>query len=178
MPDPTQIPENVQTIEQLGKPWHGTVVAILLDLANSLDLESVCEEEVTRLIPDETAAPQTVQTPTPKVAEVAVATPPVPAQPITVNLASFGTELLARETGLAIRAELATLLADGSRIIVNLDGINDITPSVADECFGKLAEKLGTSKFRHRVEFTGGTALMHRLIEFVLAQRANRDQLI
>jgi hypothetical protein len=139
-------------------------------MANPLDLEGVYDEEVSRLVPEAVLTPNQVLDKT--VTAAAANVPASTRATVNIQLADFGKELLARETGLAIRAELATLLADGSRIVINLDGVEDITPSVADECFGKLAERLGLSKFRHRIEFSGGTTLMHRLIDFVLAQRS------
>jgi hypothetical protein len=48
----------------------------------------------------------------------------------TLHIKDYSPQLLARETGLAIRAEIATLLADGSTVEVDMEGIEDITPSV------------------------------------------------
>lgn len=74
-------------------------------------------------------------------------------------------------TGLAIRAKLATQVLVRGLVIVDLDGISDITPSVADEAFGKLAEKFGLERFERTVIFRGGTTLASRLISFVMKTR-------
>jgi STAS-like domain of unknown function (DUF4325) len=88
-----------------------------------------------------------------------------------MDLRHFGTELLTREMGLAIRADIATRLLRYERIEVNLEGVSDLTPSVADEAFGKLAEALGYDVFAEAVIFIGGTTLINRLIGFVIKTR-------
>lgn len=88
-----------------------------------------------------------------------------------VELRHFGTELLTREMGLAVRAEIATKLLKFEKVVVVLDGIADLTPSVADEAFGKLAEGLGHEVFGLAVEFKGGSNLVNRLIDFVIKTR-------
>lgn len=88
-----------------------------------------------------------------------------------LEIRNFGTDLLTRETGLAIRAEIATLLASGKRVRVSLEGVTDITPSVADEAFAKLAQRLGGESFASKVQFDGGTNLAQRLIGFVMKNR-------
>jgi hypothetical protein len=67
------------------------------------------------------------------------------------------------------------LLVDGAIVEVNLDGVDDITPSVADECFGKLAARMGDQRFRNKVVFRGGAPVLHRLIEFVVANRLKAE---
>jgi hypothetical protein len=163
---------------RLAQPWHGTIVALVIDLANPLPLDDVYQEEVNRLIPQDA---QTIGRPEfpPGSRPTQIAPPATPEQPAVeqrqekrvLAVRDFSTALLARETGLAIRAELATLLVDGGVVEVDLDGVEDITPSVADECFGKLAARLGEQKYRTRIIFRGGQPVLHRLIELVVTNR-------
>ena len=81
---------------------------------------------------------------------------------------------MTREAGTTIRADVASLLATGRRVVVGLGGIEDITPSCADEAFGKLAEVIGFADLNSRVKFEGGQLIAHRLIEFVLKTRQSR----
>jgi hypothetical protein len=160
---------------RLSEPWRGTIVALVIELVNPLPLEDVYDEEIARIVPR--ASPVAARTT--KTASAATSAPAVEQLPQTdepagkklLAVKNFSTKLLARETGLAIRAELATLLVDGTVVEVDLDGVDDITPSVADECFGKLAARLGEQKFRTRIVFRGGVPLLHRLIDFVVANR-------
>jgi len=164
----------------LAQSWQGTIVSLVIDLANPLPLEHVYEEEVGRIVPEsvlvakdepstESSAPETPS----DTEDQEQPTPSQPAARSTFTVRDIATKLLARETGLAVRAELATMLAIGGIVEVDLDGVEDITPSVADECFGKLAVRLGESRFRTRVQFRGGPPILHRLIDFVVANRLN-----
>lgn len=91
-----------------------------------------------------------------------------------LELRHFGTELLTREAGLAVRVELATRLLVADRVAVDMGGVSDITPSVADEAFAKLAEQVGLEAFEKMVSFKGGTSLAKRLVEFVMKTRIKK----
>lgn len=172
-------------VGSLSEPWRGTIVALVIELANPLPLEDVYEEEVARIIPRVSPVPQSrnmVSTPASSLPVSTTALEQLPStdkspERRTLVVREFSTKLLARETGLAIRAELATLLVDGTLVEVDLDGVDDITPSVADECFGKLAVRMGDQKFRTRIVFRGGVPLLHRLIDFVVANRLKAQNL-
>jgi hypothetical protein len=169
--------------EHLGEvenPWPGTIVALIIDLNNPLALADVYEEQVERIVPrfnsgSFSTRPKAISDAQPSVRVPAETPREVEKKQLIVR--DFATELLARETGLIIRAEIATLLVDGAIVEVDLDGVEDITPSVADECFGKLAVRLGESKFRSRIILRGGTPLLHRLIDFVVATRLKGPRL-
>jgi len=160
--------------------FPGTLVVIILDLDNPLPLEAIYEEAVegytgipTKQIntPDNQIAGKVHQNiPLPKKQEANETKHDVK-EAAVIELRHFGTELLTREAGLAIRAELATQALVRGSVIVDLDGISDITPSVADEAFGKLAEKMGLETFERTITFRGGTTLASRLIEFVMKTR-------
>jgi|DewCreStandDraft_4_1066084.scaffolds.fasta_scaffold08058_6 hypothetical protein len=162
------------------RPFPGTFVAVVLDLDNPLPLEEIYDQAtksyVGELPPMAGASPSSRPTSTGATAEPQCQSPPrfggtVQPQGSTVELRHFGTELLTREAGLAIRAELATRLLGGEAVTVNLDGISDITPSVADEAFAKLAERIGLEAFNRVVVFSGGSSLVRRLIDFVMKAR-------
>jgi hypothetical protein len=48
-----------------------------------------------------------------------------------------------RDFGIEIKAVIKDALEEGKRVTVDLMGIEDMTPSFADECFGKLSEDIG-----------------------------------
>lgn len=162
-------------------PFQGTFVCMVLDLSAPLPLEEIYSEATDLYIPSSVSRQTQVGAVASKPAEVM---PPsitvvdanndVSGEAL-VELRHFGTELLTRETGLAIRAEIATKLLSFEVVAVNLDGVTDVTPSVADEAFGKLAVALGQGVFDKAVRFVGGSSLVNRLIEFVLKTRASKS---
>jgi len=89
----------------------------------------------------------------------------------SLRLSHYGTQLLTRELGTAIRADLASQLAAGRHVGVRLEGIEDITPSFVDEAFGKLSEIIGSEMFGSKVRFEGGQPIVNTLIQFVLKTR-------
>jgi hypothetical protein len=151
-----------RTSRRLQRPWQGTFVGIVLDLANPLPLQDVYEEVDAMVGP---VAPSTPPRPVEPIASV-----PAPEQ-FTVRLSNYGTQLLTRELGTAIRADLASHLAAGRSVRVQLDGLEDITPSCVDEAFGKLSEIMGPDSFSSRVSYEGGPPVVKTLIQFVLKTR-------
>lgn len=52
-----------------------------------------------------------------------------------------------------------------------MDGIDLMTPSFADELFGKLLIELGESRFRERLQIRGGNPGIRQLVNQVLRIR-------
>lgn len=173
---------------KLIRPYMGTFIGIVLDLNNPLPLEEIYEkaaEEYTgyshrheRL--SSTLAVKAVsvkQKQTEEVGQSDTVTPHISdtaeelLQVKKIELRHYGTELLTRDAGTAIRADIAGYLAAGNTVEVSLDDVTDITPSVADEAFAKLAQVVGQDVFEKRVHIVGGTRLANRLISFVLKTR-------
>ena len=98
-------------------------------------------------------------------------TPTVEPEEVALRLSNYGTQLLTREIGTAIRADVASQLAAGRKVKIQLDGIEDITPSCVDDAFGKLSEIVGPEVFSSRVSFEGGQPVVKTLIQFVLKTR-------
>ena len=158
---------------RLSDPWPGTFVGIVLDLGNPLPLEEVYELNIQDKIGETTsiAGPVTVTSETEDVLKKT--TQDVPVKKV-IELRHYGTELLSRDAGTAVRADIAGYLAAGYQVEVSLEDVSDITPSVADEAFAKLAETIGHSAFGAKVTFVGGTQIAHRLIDFVLKTRRSK----
>lgn len=168
-----------QSVMPLKHPWEGTIVSLIVDLGNPLPLDQVYEEEHDRIVSPRSNQDQpALRGPRRESGSRATAYVPTATEQRETRrlvISEISAQLLSREVGLRVRAELATLLADGATVEVDLDGVEDITPSVADECFGKLAVRLGETKFRMLVRLRGGSAVMHRLIEFVIATRVSAE---
>lgn len=61
-------------------------------------------------------------------------------------------------------------LRDSDNVVVDLQGIEDMTPSFADECFGKLSEAAGRDITAGSVQIENGAAFMS-LISAVIRVR-------
>jgi hypothetical protein len=150
---------------RLANPWQGTFVGTVIDLDYPLPLENVYAEAAGMVVPAlKTKYGQPL-------APLPVTAPPKPESTVPLALSNYGTQLLTRELGTAIRADLASHLAAGRTVLVRLDGIEDITPSCVDDAFGKLSEMMGSEAFASRVKFEGGQPVVKTLIQFVLKTR-------
>jgi hypothetical protein len=163
-PEAVTVEKLSQKTRRLGRPWRGTFVGVVLDLNNPLPLEQVYAEADELMI-----GPGAPSTP-----KLSVATVPLSAAQPTefpLRLSNYGTQLLTRELGTSIRADVAGQLAAGKTVTIWLDGIEDITPSCVDEAFGKLSEVIGAELFSSKVFFEGGQPVVKTLIQFVLRTR-------
>jgi hypothetical protein len=178
--DVLHIERGSQRHHEAKSAFHGTFVCMVLDLSAPLPLEKIYSEATDLYIPASVSKPTQVESAASAIAPSLAAPKPIDTNnevsgESLVELRHFGTELLTRETGLAIRAEIATKLLSFEVVAVNLDGVTDVTPSVADEAFGKLAVALGQGIFEKAIRFEGGSSLVNRLIEFVLKTRASKS---
>lgn len=74
----------------------------------------------------------------------------------TIRPADRKTFAGSRDFGIEVRTRIEESLRDGHSVVVDLAGIEDMTPSFADECFGKLSEELGTDVTEGRISVTNG----------------------
>lgn len=193
--DEVTIERYTKTKHRLKHPWQGTFIGLVLDLTRPLPLEHVYAEAHSMIGPAEPIVISTApvspvaESKLVKVRDEAAETGTVvptaadttqenlPETPATVpiehslQLSHYGTQLLTRELGTAIRADLASQLAAGRHVGVRLEGIQDITPSCVDEAFGKLSEIIGSEAFSSKVRFEGGQPIVNTLIQFVLKTR-------
>ena len=89
-----------------------------------------------------------------------------------MRLCDQGTRLLTRDDGEKLRRSLRARLAGGERLEIDFEGVEVITPSFADECFGRLLLEIGRPKFRESVRLRTADETIRRLVNHVLAHRA------
>lgn len=89
----------------------------------------------------------------------------------TIRLAADGRPLAGtREYGSAVRARLEEALRTADAVTLDLAGVEDMTPSFADECFGRLSEQMGADVTLAKVSLVN--AERHRsLISAVIRRR-------
>jgi uncharacterized protein DUF4325 len=78
-----------------------------------------------------------------------------------------------RDFGIEIKAIIKDALEDGKHVTVDLKGIEDLTPSFADECFGKLSEELGEDITERAIRVINGEQFKS-LINAVIRIRLQR----
>jgi hypothetical protein len=78
-----------------------------------------------------------------------------------------------RDYGAQIRIRLENAMAGSDSVEVDLDKIEDMTPSFADECFGKISEELGEDVTIRRVNIINGDQFMP-MIRAVVSIRLQR----
>jgi hypothetical protein len=83
--------------------------------------------------------------------------------------------LITRQAAKQYRNHIVNLLERAPFVIVDLSGIELITPSYADECFGILGQMYGKEGFRQRIKFRGASKDVKHLISVVLANRLERN---
>lgn len=91
-----------------------------------------------------------------------------------LRLIDCQSAFLTRAQGARVRERLVkshTALREGERLSIDLSGVKTMTPSFADECLGKLAERLGAEIFRATVTLIGANNIIRVLINSVLSHR-------
>ncbi len=78
-----------------------------------------------------------------------------------------------RDFGIEIRTRIQEALNEGRRVELDLSGVEDMTPSFADECFGKLSEELGSDVTERSVRVVNGDQF-RQLISAVTRIRLQR----
>lgn len=80
-----------------------------------------------------------------------------------------------RDFGIVIRTRIEEALAGGDDVVVELGGLEDMSPSFADECFGKLSEQFGEDVRSRRVQVRNEEPF-RVLLDGVIAVRLHRAQ--
>ena len=72
---------------------------------------------------------------------------------MNIQLLDIGSSLGTRELGAKIRTDLEIAISNGDRVNVDFTGINVISNSFADECFGKLLFKYKLDEIKKNLAF-------------------------
>lgn len=88
-----------------------------------------------------------------------------------VSLSRMHPSGASREQGRIARLWLRGLIDLHQQVTMNLDGVQSLTPSFVDECFGKLLVEMGEDKFRTKLVLQGGSPAVRTLLNKVLRIR-------
>ncbi|HEB60214.1 MAG TPA: DUF4325 domain-containing protein [Phycisphaeraceae bacterium] len=74
----------------------------------------------------------------------------------TFRLLDHGEVFSSRDTGTLIRSKIMSLfnqLDSNAVLVIDISEVTTLTPSFADECFGRLVSKVGLDVFRKKFRF-------------------------
>jgi len=99
--------------------------------------------------------------------------------PKTIRPAERKTFAGSRDFGIEVRTMIQEGLKDHDQVTVDLAGVEEMTPSFADECFGKLSETAGNDVTAGPVKVINGeqfSSLISAVIRVRLQQRRTRQR--
>lgn len=93
-----------------------------------------------------------------------------------VRLKECSANFLTRRQGEKVRQHLVGThreLVPTALLTIDFDGVDVMTPSFADECFGKLAQVIGLSHFKESVRMVNANDSIRVLVNAVLRGRGS-----
>lgn len=90
---------------------------------------------------------------------------------MTINDSHFGTHLGTRFLGLTVRKDIEQALAFEALVVFDFSGVEFISHSFADECFGKLLLSIKIEELKGKTTFKDANILVKRTIAFALKER-------
>ncbi len=91
-----------------------------------------------------------------------------------LELRTQGMDFSTRRQGEQLRDLIQGTLeriAGEDRVEIDFVGVETMTPSFADECFGKLAQQMGRESFKARISLKGADSANRTLVNAILAER-------
>lgn len=92
--------------------------------------------------------------------------------PMQINFGHINSSLGTRVLGQKMRLEIEESLNNGVFVIFNFEGVNTISHSFADECFGKLLLSWSIDDLKAKSTFQNTNPLIKKTVAFTLKERA------
>jgi len=92
-----------------------------------------------------------------------------------IDFSQFGADFVTRRQGELVREKLKEAIENSieeESVTVSLTEIEAMSPSFADECFGKLLLLLGTDQFKRKVIISGANEVNKALLNAILTKRS------
>jgi hypothetical protein len=90
---------------------------------------------------------------------------------MNINFSHLGTHLGTRFLGETLRKDIEQALELNAFVTFDFSGVEFISHSFADECFGKLLLSMKIEDLRKKSTFKDANTLVKRTIAFVLKER-------
>jgi hypothetical protein len=88
-----------------------------------------------------------------------------------INFSSLGTHLGTRFLGETMRKDIELALKEKEFVTFDFSGVEFISHSFADECFGKLLLSMKIDELKRKTTFKDANTLVKRTIAFALKER-------
>jgi len=88
-----------------------------------------------------------------------------------LQMNKFGSVLGSRRLGSVVRNEIEKALNSGENVVFDLTGINTVSNSFADECFGKLLIDREFASIRKQTSFINTGSLFQGIIKSAINDR-------
>lgn len=82
----------------------------------------------------------------------------------TIQFSEIGTSLGTRDLGAKLRVSIQQEIEKNDKVFLDFQGVDVVTNSFANECFGKLREDISTEIFRNKVAFINTNDFIQRVI--------------
>lgn len=92
-----------------------------------------------------------------------------------IHLLDLGEPMSTRQMGAEARTKLETALSQADTVEVDFGGANGMTPSFADEVFGKLMDSIGPDNFRKRISLVNVPDRIKSLLRSVFATHSGHN---
>ncbi len=81
-----------------------------------------------------------------------------------IKFGEIGTSLGTRNLGAKIRQDILSGLEKSDKVIFDFNGVEVVTNSFADECFGKLRQQISTDVFMAKLSFINVNDFIQRVL--------------
>lgn len=88
-----------------------------------------------------------------------------------INFSQLGTHLGTRFLGETMRKDIELALREKEFVTFDFSGVEFISHSFADECFGKLLLSMKIEELKRKTTFKDANTLVKRTIAFALKER-------
>ena len=82
----------------------------------------------------------------------------------TIQFSEIGTSIGTRDLGAKLRVSIQQEIEKNDKVYLDFQGVDVVTNSFANECFGKLREDISTEIFRNKVAFINTNDFIQRVI--------------
>ncbi|MEZ5125735.1 MAG: DUF4325 domain-containing protein [Thermoleophilia bacterium] len=89
----------------------------------------------------------------------------------TIRMAHWGPVLFGRQHGAQVRAELSAAIHGWHDVLFDFEGVENMSLSFADECFGELLHALASDPARPSIRFAHVPADMRASLLFTTRPR-------
>jgi hypothetical protein len=90
---------------------------------------------------------------------------------MTIHFSTIGTHLGTRVLGESIRRQIENALTENQFVTFDFSGVEFVSHSFADECFGKLLLDMKIEELKKRTTFKDANTLVKRTIAFAIKER-------